>query len=268
MSVRSLVLLLAFVCGFPALFAAGDPCLEPGEQLHYSVGWAIVPGAGEINVSAQADGPNRMKITTETATRGLARWLLKFDATAVSTYDLATGRLLSLRDRSTTRGKFSEHIINFDYPKREAIYAHIGATKSRILPMPPGSPTDLITALLQTRKWNLKPGQSRDALVIFDDEFYQLTIHAIRYENVSTGLGRFRALLLEPRMEKTAPKGMFKKGSTVRVWIAQDARHLPVKFQVEFNIGTGTATLDRYVPPSAAASAGAAGPATAGSPAR
>jgi hypothetical protein len=39
----------------------------------------------------------------------------------------------------------------------------------------------------------------------------------------------------------------------VRIWIAQDSHRLPVKFEVDFKIGTGTATLEAYVPPSKAA---------------
>jgi len=51
-------------------------------------------------------------------------------------------------------------------------------------------------------------------------------------------------------MEKSPPIGMFKRGSTVRVWIAsEDPRHLPVRFEVGFKIGTGTATLLDYQPP-------------------
>ena len=66
------------------------------------------------------------------------------------------------------------------------------------------------------------------------------------------GIEDFITLVLEPRMEKTPPKGMFKNGSTVRVWISQDERRLPVKFEVEFKIGTGVATLARYDAPPAA----------------
>ena len=117
------------------------------------------------------------------------------------------------------------------------------------LDIPPGDPQDLIMALLQTRAWDLKVGEARDALVLFNDDFYQLTIHAARYEVVRTKHGDYNTIVLEPRMEKTEPKGMFKRGSTVRVWISQDAHRLPVKFEVEFNIGTGTATLDTYKPP-------------------
>jgi hypothetical protein len=51
-------------------------------------------------------------------------------------------------------------------------------------------------------------------------------------------------------MDKTPPKGMFKRGSAVRVWIAQnDPRRLPVKFEVELKFGSGVATLVAYQPP-------------------
>ena len=86
---------------------------------------------------------------------------------------------------------------------------------------------------------------------MFEDEFYQLTIHAVGHEEVETSLGTFMTQVLEPRMEKTPPKGMFKRGSKVRVWISQDSRRLPVRFKVEFKVGSGVATLADYRPPTA-----------------
>jgi len=169
---------------------------------------------------------------------------------AESHYDPLTGQLLELHETATQRRKKSDRTVTFDYAKREALYTVAGSTEPpRTLPFPDGNPSDLIMALLQTRTWNLQPGQSRGALVLFDDDFYELTIHALRYENVQTPLGKFRTLVLEPRMDKTTPKGMFRKGASVHVWIAEDAHHLPVKFEVEFKIGTGTATLESYTPP-------------------
>ena len=116
--------------------------------------------------------------------------------------------------------------------------------------MPDGDPSDLILALIQTRYWNLKLGEERDALVIFEDQFYPLTIRAEDTDFVVTSLGIFDAIVLVPRMEKTPPIGMFKRGSTVRVWIeTDDDRHLPVRFEVGFKFGHGTATLMDYKPP-------------------
>lgn len=238
-------LLVMFSC---ARAAVSLP-LQDGERLAYRVSWAIVPGAGEIKIAAQVDpaAKDRLVVTTTTATRRLARVLLPFNAEAKSTFDLTSGRLLSLRETSSTKGKNAEHEVTFNYADRSALYVVPGGVvPPKTLPMPEGSPVDLIMALLQTRSWDLKPGESRDALVLFKDEFYELTIHMARYEKLRTSMGTFDTTVLEPRMDKTPPKGMFKRGSSVRVWIAQDAHRLPVKFEVEFNIGTGTATLESY----------------------
>lgn len=231
---------------------AGLPVSE-GERLTYRVSWAVVSGAGEIVVSTHredtTDGP-QLLITTTTATRKLARMLLPFDAEAKSLFDLKTGRLVSLQEKSAQRTKHTEHQVTFDYAARRATYlGSKSASQPLVLEMPPGEPTDLIMGLLQTRTWDLRPGDKRDALVLFTNEFYELTIYHTRDEKVRTPLGTFDTMVLEPRMEKTPPKGMFKRGSTARVWIARDERRLPVKFEVEFKIGTGTATLDSYQPP-------------------
>ncbi|MBM3853589.1 MAG: DUF3108 domain-containing protein [Verrucomicrobia bacterium] len=252
---RATPLLMAGIFfGPPSL---GSPPLRDGERLSYRVSWAVVPGAGEINIAARqesaADRPT-LVVSARTSTRRLARLLLPFDAEGTSVFDLRTGRLLSLSESSVLRNKTSDHQVTFDYATRQASYTG-GKTpgQTRLLPIPVGDPTDLIMGLLQTRTWDLPAGSKRDALVLFGTEFYELTIHHARIEDVRTPLGTHRAVVLEPRMEKTPPKGMFKRGSTVRVWIAQDERRLPVKFEVEFAIGTGTATLVAYEGPATAA---------------
>lgn len=229
--------------------------LGNGEQLVYHVSWIVLP-AGQIRVSAQAEtsreGHPRLRITSTTSSRGLAYLLLPFKARAVSLFDPANGRLLSLSEWSDTRSRLASHTTVFDYADHRAEYTRTAPpAPTRALAMPPGNPTDLITCLLLARTWGLQPGQKRDALVLFDDDFYQLTVHALRREKVATELGEFDTVVLEPRMEETPPKGMFRRGSTVRVWISDDPRHLPVRFQVDFNFGYGVASLAEYRPPEA-----------------
>ncbi len=236
-------------------FAAEPLALHDGEKFTFKVSWAILPGAGEIKIAVQKDpafNEPRLRVVTTTATKGFARMVLAFDARAESLFDLGTGRLVSLREWSQQRDKSNDHTVMFDYEKKVALYTQAGVTEPRTLVLPPGDPMDLITQLVQTRSWNLQPGEKREALVLFNDDFYELTIHAARTEEVKTPLGTFRALVIEPRMERTAPKGMFKRGASARVWIAQDdPRRLPLKFEVEFKVGRGVATLVSYEPPNA-----------------
>jgi len=258
---------------------APEPLTEPlalrdGDSLHYRIAWGIFPKAGEIKIFAETvpatddaaggaaptasaaaeDAANTaappapfLQITTTTGTRSTLKKLFRFYAEAHAIFDTRTWLLQRSTEESSSKRKQTRQHLSFDYASGLAHYINDERPeKTRTLALPPGQPMDLITCLVQTRAWDLRPGQSRDALVIFEDDFYELTIHATGYEDLSTPLGKFRTLVLEPRMEKTPPKGMFRRGSTVKVWISQDAARLPVRFQVEFKFGSGTATLVSY----------------------
>ena len=252
-------LALACACALGAGAARADVApwpfaLRNGESITYNVRWGIIPFVGRIKISAEEIGTGAdalLRVTTTTSTGGLARGLFPFDGKGESVYQERSGRLVSSSEWSAYRNKEVKNSIVFNYGKSTASFTDdIHPEKSRTIPMPPGNPSDLILALIQTRAWNLSPGEQRDSLVIFEDQFYPLTIRAEDYEYVFTGFGIFKALALVPRMEKTPPIGMFRRGSTVKVWIeTDDDRHLPVRFSVGFRFGTGTATLLDYQPP-------------------
>jgi hypothetical protein len=251
---RRLATTLCLLSLVPSAWLRGETALEPGEELTYSVRWAILPAAGEIRIAAARhieDGTPRLCITTTTETRGFAKTLMTFQARSESVFDLRSGRIIALHESSDARSKHTEYSVEFDHGNQKALFTR-KAEPTRALALPEGEAADLITTLMKTRLWDLEVAQSRDALVSYRDDFYVLTVHATSVEQVKTPLGEFATTVLEPRMEKTPPKGMFKRGSTVKVWIAQDDHKLPVQFQVEFKIGTGTATLDAYRPPAPA----------------
>ncbi len=247
------------VCACPGAGWAAAPtspffALRSGESITYSVRWGFIPSVGRITIAAEEVGKGDgavLRVTTTTSTWGLARGLFPFDGKGESLYLEKTGQLLSSSEWSTYRNKVIKNSIVINYDKALATYTDdIHPEKSRTISMPKGNPSDLILALIQTRGWNLQPGEARDALVIFEDQFYPLTIRAEDYDYVFTSVGVFKALGLVPRMEKTQPIGMFRRGSTVKVWIeTDDERHLPVRFSVGFRFGTGTATLLDYQPP-------------------
>ena len=230
------------------------PALGDGETLTYSVRWGIIPAVGKIVISAVSLGSGNdavLRVTTTTSTWGLARGLFPFDGRGESVYNARSGLLVSSSEWSSYRDKVVKDSVTFNYGKSTAEFTDdVHPENTRAIPMPAGDPSDLIIALIQTRSWGLRPGEKRDALVIFKDQFYPLTIHAEGYEYIWTTLGVFKTLVLVPRMEETAPVGMFRHGSTVKVWIdMDDERHLPVRFQVGFGFGSGTASLTDYSRP-------------------
>lgn len=247
------LLLLGLLTASPAI-ADMRLALGPGESLTYRVGYAIFSNAGEIKITAKAETDDKqpcLLVTTTTSTRGFLRSIYPFDAKAESVYILSNGHMVVHTEKSNGK-KPTDTTLTFDYEHRTADFRNLfHPDRNQVVPLPAGDPLDLITSLVQARAWNLKPGEKIDVLVMFEEEPYELTFHAERYEKIKTPLGTFNTLVVVPRMERTAPKGMFKRGSTVRVWVAQDERHLPVKFEVEFKFGSGVATLVNYQPPDA-----------------
>jgi hypothetical protein len=157
--------------------------------------------------------------------------------------------LLAASAETSAGKKKTRAMAVFDYPAAKVRYVdYLRPHRTADLPLPAGQPMDLITSLIQTRSWNLKPGERKPATVMFDDDFYEVVIIAERYEKIRTARGEREALVLTPVMEKD-PKGMFKRGGKIRVWISKDEQHLPVKFEVALKIGTATATLTDYQPP-------------------
>lgn len=229
------------------------PVLQPGESLTYQVGWALFGHAGQIKIAAStgtlADMPVTRVVTT-TSTTGLARLLYRFDGEADMLIDAHDGRLLSALAKTRSRGERTQASVSFDYVNKEASYVdHLRPDRTTLLHLPEESrPLDLITSLVQTRTWSLAIGESRDMLVLFDDEFYELRITAEHEEILATTDGPRKALLLVPRMIGP-PKGMFRRGGEVRVWVSADEDRLPLRFEVKLKVGTAYAVLSDYQSP-------------------
>jgi hypothetical protein len=237
------------------LVAAGAPftAIGDGEKLTYKVGFAIFSHAGDITIAGKNEkvgDQDLARVTVDTRSRGMVRGLYEFDSKAVAVIDRPTGRLLTVHETGSDPKRPIDNDFKIDYEKRIATYTdRVRTGRSAELPLPEGGdPLDLISALIQTREWNLKPGEKRDIVVQFARDFYAITIHAEAYEEVRTPLGRFKTLLLVPRMEKD-PKGLFKRGGEIKVWIAQDDTRLPVKMQLKLRFGSATLSLSEYQKP-------------------
>ena len=248
------LLLLSFFLSHAAAAEEAMALLRPGEGLTYRVGWGVLGHAGELKIDAKndttGDDAAHLQVTMTTSTRGLVRMLYSFEGDAVSLFDARDGRLLNATATTHSKKEKTSASMSFDYEKREANYVdHLRPSRSATVPLPTGMPVDLITALIQTRVWGLTPGQSRDVLVLFDDEFYPLQITAEREETILTPKGQRRAMLLIPRMIGK-PKGIFRRGGEVHVWVSTDEDRLPLRFEVKLKVGTAFAVLSDYRPPS------------------
>jgi hypothetical protein len=132
---------------------------------------------------------------------------------------------------------------------RRAVYVdRVRPQRSRTVEFPEGeNPIDLILGLIQTRQWNLQAGQEKDLLVYASRDIYPLVVRTAGHEEVYTPLGNFQTRILVPSM-RGEPKGIFKEGGEVKVWIAEGDNPLPVRMQVHLSFGVATLNLVSHDP--------------------
>jgi len=226
-----------------------QPTLRPGEAFTFRVTWGLLGKVGEINVQDQpTTDPDTTSVTVTTSSSGMARMLFPFDGAAESFFDQKDGRLLRATATTESRRKNTSASIVFDYAAAEARYTdHLEPKRNTTLALPVQPPAELITSLIRARDFDLKPGDVRAITVLFDDEFYELNLRAGDYETVRTADGKVSALRVTPE-PIGKPKGMFKRGGAIHVWLARDGERLPVRFEVKLKVGTAVALLTQHTP--------------------
>ena len=232
----------------------GDPftAIGNGESFTYRVAWGIFSSAGEIVISGQDDierGVPILRVATTTETKGFARALFDYENQGEILIEKATGRILVAREKGGDGKNASDSVTTFDYANHTA--THVNRAKpgrNRTFELPPGDIIDLISCLIQTRTWDVNPGDKRAAVVYFVRDIYPVTLTAEAYEKLTTPMGTYNSLRLVPRMEQN-PKGVFKRGGDVKVWVAQEGERLPVRMKLHLNFGNATLTLVKHTPP-------------------
>ncbi|MCL2888672.1 MAG: DUF3108 domain-containing protein [Elusimicrobia bacterium] len=109
-----------------------------------------------------------------------------------------------------------------------------------------GPVQDMLTSMYYVRLH--APELSAGKSVTFDvndgDTTYPLIVRFIKRETVKVPAGKFDCIVVEPGFRK---EGIFvQKGKSLKVWLTDDERRLPVKMETEVFIGTVSASLEQY----------------------
>jgi hypothetical protein len=194
-----------------------------------------------------------------TSSRGIIRSLYVYDDVAEAVIDVQTGRLLRATDVATNEEKLADATTTFDYAGRKVTHEdRVRPGRNRTFSMPVGGdPVDLISALVQTREWATEVGMKRDAFIFAGQDVYPVSIYGEAFETIGTKEGEVRVLMLSPRMETEPPRGVFKRGGEIKVWVSQEGERLPVRMQLKLKIGTAHLILvEHTVPPASVVNAG------------
>lgn len=264
-SIIYLLLILNFCC-----IAAGAQNLtdvqpfKTGESLTYEGKYnkAIFRGIAmaDFFFTVQKAPNNRdFSVKAEAKSKGTLIKLLgyKFYQKYQTTVDGEKTRALKTfkRDEQGERVRESETV--FDYKNNKVTYAEIDPNDAARQAYHTASPIsgdthDLVSAIYALRGLPLAVGKNFELFLSDSGLVYKIPVRVTARERQKTVLGKIWCFRLEPEIFGT--KRLIEQKGNMVVWITDDARRLPVRAQIEANIGRIEVKLKemKFVAPDAA----------------
>jgi len=164
--------------------------------------------------------------------------------------DLFTRRF----EKSLSEGDFRAHdLVHFDQERHIAVYPE---RDGRVVPLSLDA-QDILTSLYYVRMMELEVGEPVFIDNHADRKNYPLRIDVLERERIEVSAGRFDCIVVEPVMRVA---GLFRHKGSLRVWLTDDEYHVPVLMRSKVVIGSITAELSSYTPPSSRTGASEEGP--------
>jgi hypothetical protein len=248
---RSLLLFFALVFGSlgfsVAVSAQQQDAFKVGETLRYEVKYskALLRGIeiGDITFSVEksAEGDHYV-VKSEAKSKGTLASLFSrdFDLDFQSTVDNQKLQILKTvkRDEQGSRVRASEAV--FDYRQKKVVYSETDPNDAARPPLRVASPIesgtqDLISAIYALRRLPLAVGKTFTLKISDSGLVYNIPVRVAARELQKSAVGKIWCFRVEP--EIFGKNRLIEKQGTMFLWISDDARRLPVRSQINADIG-------------------------------
>lgn len=217
-----------------------DPIFVSGETLDYSLTWLKLSGGNaRFTIGLAPGAPDRFRITSVAQTSsGFAR-IYKVRDTIVSFVDRLMFTTIQYEKHLREGSSKKDDITMVD--RGHGVITRRRAGKPDKVVHTTEPVFDPISLIYQFRRLDLKPGSHVHFMVTGDGKLYAVDADVTAREDITTPLGTFRTVSVEPEM---SAGGLFAdEDSKLTIWYSDDARHLPVRIRSDIKIGSITATL-------------------------
>ncbi|WP_428047977.1 DUF3108 domain-containing protein [Candidatus Proelusimicrobium excrementi] len=221
-----------------------------GETLKYNVGWSfIVAGTATLTTGRIVDnnGVLAYELRADAKSHSIIDAVFKVRDINISWLDVnslkSLGYWQSVREGKYARDEwlildYNSHTYNNHKQDKQ------GNVKTQQLTFTGDSVFDMLSSLYYVR---LQPLPEK-GVVYFDiinrKQQYPLKVTVLGKKKVKVKAGEFNCIVVEPQF---SGEGIFiSKGKSLKVWLTDDERRLPVKMAAEVFIGSVTAELAEY----------------------
>jgi len=242
---RLLAIILA-LC-FPMTAGAKDavnPCMPfGGEYMLFDTGWEFIH-AGTADMQVETTG-NSYRIISHGKSNRLLDLFHKVRDQTISEGMCRDNKLQStLFDVIQNEGHYhSKKQVHFLWEK--GIVTHTQNDKMDSYHVSAGH-LNAFDAFFAVRKMKLSPGIMVRVPLFDSRKQYMLEVSVLKTERLMAPWGKsVECLVIEPKLKT---KGIFSSKGKVKLWLTNDARHIPLKMTAKVKIGHIVARLQRYEP--------------------
>jgi len=243
----SLILLLAAL--FPPLQAGAAEALGcmpyVGERMTFQVGWEFVD-AGIATMSVSRQGTDAYRVDTDARTNKFFDMFKKVRDSIVSEGLCRDGKAQStVFDLHQHEGHYQAvKQTRFLWQQGKVTYTHNGKTETFDVP---AGYLNVMDAFYTVRRLPLKVGDMIRLPVFDSGKKYDVEVHVLKTEyQYMPGTGkRTQCVVIEPRLKT---EGIFSSVGTMRIWLTNDARHIPLLMTAKIKFGRIIANLIGYQP--------------------
>ena len=241
--IRRFLLLLCLILPLSGQAMACQPFI--GEKMTFDVGWEFInAGSATMEVVKSRQG---WRTQTFARTNRVLDMFKKVRDTITAEGMCVHGRMQSLSfDVEQHENRYhSTKQTRFFWRKDKVRYTQKGtSTWYRV----PAGHLSVVDAFLLTRTMPLKPGDSFSIPVFDSRKRYEVVVRVGEKREMLSAPwgGRVPCVVLEPKL---LTEGIFSSKGTMKIWVTDDARHIPLRLVAKIKFGHIVGTLEQYRAP-------------------
>ncbi len=210
-----------------------------GESARFRMGWLGIPVAEAVWSASPGPGAGEALLRAEAVVRTLPavdplyRLRSRVEATLAARPILPRDFLLHTED-----GHYAEESVRFDHLHHTVTYAQLGGPKPHERQATVSGQYDPVSAAFALRGLPLRPGDSVRLEVQTPSDLYRLDVRVVGRQRIRVAAGTFDAVELVPTLWNETRNRKPRGFGSARLWVTDDARHLPLKLTSEVMIGS------------------------------
>lgn len=215
-----------------------------GERMLFSVDWEFInAGTADMRVENRVNG---YRIVTRSRSNRMVDMFHKVRDSITSEGVCQNGKIQSTQfNLIQNEGRYhSTKQVRFLWRKGIVTYTQKGQTD--IYDVSAGH-LNAMDAFFFVRTMKLSPGTIVHVPLFDSRKQYTLEVAVLKTDQLMAPWGKtVECLVIEPRLKT---RGIFSSKGKVKVWLTNDARHIPLKITARIKFGRIVARLQQYAPP-------------------